>query len=102
MHPRYRHPMAFSTYMLQCSDGHFYVGHTDNLVARLAAHQSGAFKGYTRSRRPVRLVWSENFETRQAAIAAERQIKGWSRRKKQARIVGDWAMISRLARSRKD
>ena len=97
---RYPAAMTFSTYMLQCFDGHFYIGHTDDLEARVAVHQSGAFGGYTRSRRPVRLVWSENFETRQEAIAAERQIKGWSRAKKQALIVGDWALISRLARFR--
>lgn len=92
--------MAFWTYMLRCSDGHFYIGHTDNLEARIAGHQSGQISGYTRNRRPVALVWSEYFATRAEAIAAERQIKGWSRAKKQALIAGDWGLISRLARSR--
>lgn len=92
--------MAFWTYMLKCADGHFYVGHSDNLEARVAAHQSGLIGGYTRSRRPVELVWSQEFSTREEAIAAERQIKGWSRAKKTALIAGDWDLISDLARGR--
>ncbi len=90
--------MAFWTYMLKCADGHFYTGHTDNLEARIGAHQSGAIGGYTHSRRPVELVWSETFGTREEALAAERQIKGWSRAKKRALIAGDWDLISVLAR----
>ncbi|MEO9470399.1 GIY-YIG nuclease family protein [Parasphingorhabdus sp.] len=93
--------MAFWAYMLKCSDGHFYVGHTDNLEHRIAAHQSGLVAGYTQRRHPVELVWSETFPTREEALAAERQIKGWSRAKKQALIAGDWELISQLARSRK-
>lgn len=85
--------------MLKCSDGHFYVGHTDNLESRIAGHQSGLIGGYTRSRRPVELVWHQEFATRDEALAAERQIKGWSRAKKQALIVGDCDLNSRLARS---
>jgi predicted GIY-YIG superfamily endonuclease len=92
--------MAFWTYMLQCADGRYYVGHSDNLEARLAAHQSGAITGYTHSRRPVALVWSETFAMREEALAAERQIKGWSRAKKRALIAGDWDLISQLARCR--
>ncbi len=75
--------------MLQCADGHFYIGHTDNLEARFAAHQSGLIGGYTQNRRPVALVWWQDFPTRTEAIAAERQIKGWSRAKKKALIAGD-------------
>lgn len=81
--------MAFWTYMLRCADGHYYVGHTDDLDARMVAHQSGTLGGYTHSRRPVALVWSETFAVREEALAAERQIKGWSRAKKQALIDGD-------------
>jgi len=91
--------MAFWTYMLRCADGHYYVGHTDDLEARIAGHQSGLIGGYTQSRRPVELVWHQDFPTRAEALAAERQIKGWSRAKKQALVVGDWESISRLARS---
>jgi predicted GIY-YIG superfamily endonuclease len=90
----------FSTYMLKCADGCYYVGHTDNLEQRLAQHQSGATGGYTFKRRPVVLVWSERFADRDQAKAVEKQLKGWSRPKKEALIVSDWTAISRLARNR--
>lgn len=92
--------MAFYTYMLLCADGKYYVGHTENLEVRIAQHQSGLIGGYTSRRRPVELVWSENFQTRYEALSAERQIKGWSRAKKQALIRGDWDLISELARNK--
>lgn len=82
--------MAFWAYLLHCADGTLYAGHTDDLEARLAAHRQGAFRGYTFSRRPVTLVWSEEYATRDEAFRRERQIKGWSRRKKLALIAGDW------------
>jgi tRNA/rRNA methyltransferase len=53
---------------------------------------------YTQSRRPVSLVWQQDFGTRDEAITAEQQIKGWSRRKKEALIAGDWEAVSLLAR----
>jgi putative endonuclease len=72
----------------------------DDLTRRIAEHQSGAFPGYTYSRRPVELVWSVHFDRITDAIAAERQIKGWSRAKKEALIRGDWSRIEQLARRR--
>ena len=60
----------------------------------------GALPGFTRKYLPVRLVWSQEFTTREEAKAAEKQIKGWSRVKKLALIRGDWAEISRLAKSK--
>jgi predicted GIY-YIG superfamily endonuclease len=92
--------MAFYRYMLRCADGRYYVGHTENLEHRIAQHQSGIVGGYTQNRRPVELVWSEYFETRYEALSAERQIKGWTRAKKEALIKGDWNAISRLAKSK--
>jgi len=80
-------------YMLRCADGSYYVGHTDDLSARIAAHQSGLIEGYTRKRRPVAMVWSQDFPERDQAFRAERQIKGWSRAKKEALIRGDWDAI---------
>jgi len=88
----------FYTYMLRCSDGHYYVGHTDDLDSRIAQHQAGAIPGYTEKRRPVALVWSDRFPERDQAFAAERQIKGWSRAKKEALIRGDWEMLRELAK----
>jgi predicted GIY-YIG superfamily endonuclease len=86
--------------MLYCADRSFYVGHTDDLEHRMAAHQHGEIKGYTSTRLPVKLVWSEEFPSRYEALVAERQIKGWSRAKKLALIRGDWALISSLANNR--
>ncbi len=85
--------MTFWAYMLHCSDGSYYLGHTDNLETRLAQHQSGQIAGYTQNRRPLLLAWSQDFPSRDEALAAERQIKGWSRAKKQALIKGDWATV---------
>jgi len=92
--------MGFWTYILRCADGCYYTGHTDDLEVRLAAHQDGTYGGYTRRRRPVVLVFWEEFPTRDEAFTAERQIKGWSRAKKEALIAGDWALISQLSHVR--
>jgi len=92
--------MAFWLYMLRCADQSYYVGHTENLEARVAAHQSGMVAGYTQKRRPLMLVYSEYFGTRIEALEQERRIKGWSRTKKEALIKGDRRQISALARKR--
>ncbi len=90
--------MSFWTYLLRCADGSYYVGHSDNLELRIAQHQSGEIPGYTHDRRPLELVWSENFQTRDEAFAVERQLKGWSRTKKEELIGGDWDSVRSLAK----
>lgn len=92
--------MSFYTYMLLCTDGSFYVGQTDDLDHRVAEHQSGTIEGYTHSRRPVQLVWSESFDIRDDALTVERKLKGWSKAKKRALVDGDWDKISILAKRR--
>ena len=94
--------MAAFVYMLQCADGSYYVGSAtgDDLWRRMAEHETGAYKGYTCTRRPVRLVWSERFDRITDAIATERKIKGWSRAKKQTLIKEDWDEIKSRARRR--
>src|ERR1043166_10287797 len=92
--------MSFWVYILHCSDGSYYTGHTDNIEKRIPEHESGAIEGYTSTRLPVKLVFSEQFTTREEALSCERQIKGWSRKKKEALIRGDWVEVSRLARHR--
>jgi putative endonuclease len=94
--------MAAFVYMLQCADGSYYVGSArgDDLSKRIAEHETGAYRGYTFTRRPVRLVWSERFDQITDAIAAERQIKGWSRAKKEGLIRGDWTEIQLRAKRR--
>ena len=89
--------MSFWVYILRCADRSYYTGHTDNLEERIAKHQMGEIEGYTSTRRPVKLLFSEEFFTRAEALAVERQIKGWTRRKKEALIRGDWSEVSRLA-----
>jgi len=90
--------MTFHAYLLRCADGSYYVGHTDSFETRIAQHQSGAIPGYTATRLPVSLVWSEEFGTRDEALSAEQQIKGWSRKKKEALIAGDFAALREHAR----
>ena len=89
--------MAYYVYMLPCSDGSYYVGHTNDLEHRLAARERGAIEGYTLSRRPVELVFSDRFSTRLEAYHRERQIKGWSMARKEALIKGDWDGLVELS-----
>ena len=89
----------FTVYLLRCSDRSYYCGQTDDVDARMQQHYAGEI-GYTSTRKPVELVWQGEFETRDGAIAFERQIKGWSRAKKEALIAGDWTRIQELAKAR--
>lgn len=92
--------MSFWVYILLCADGSYYTGHTDNLDKCIQEHHMGWIsKCYTFQRRPLQLVFSEEFQTREEALASEKQIKGWSRKKKEAMMKGNWAEVSRLARS---
>ena len=88
----------FYVYMLRCCDGSYYVGHTDDLEKRVAEHVDGTLGGYTATRRPVQLVFSCDFSTREQALERELQLKGWSRAKKEALIREDWDTIRRLAK----
>ena len=90
--------MAFYVYILRCADDSFYTGHTEDLERRVAAHQQGQFPGYTHSRRPVKLVFAEEFVSRAEALERERQVKGWSRAKKSALVARDWERLFKLTR----
>ncbi|MEQ1914361.1 MAG: GIY-YIG nuclease family protein [Sideroxydans sp.] len=90
--------MTFWVYILRCSDDSYYTGHTDNLENRIGEHQSGIAHGYTSSRLPIELAWSQECTTRDEALAAEMQIKNWGRKKKEALMRGDWNDVSRLAK----
>jgi len=94
--------MGAFIYMLRCAEGSFYIGSAtgDDLAKRIAEHETGAYPGYTWSRRPVTLVWSEHFDRITDAIAAERKLKGRSRATKQALINGDWKLLQSLAKRR--
>jgi putative endonuclease len=92
----------FWVYLLKCADKSYYAGHTDDLENRLAQHHSKEIPScYTATRLPVTLVYSQEFSTREEALGSERQIKGWSRKKKEALISGDWAALSLHAKRKK-
>ena len=94
--------MGVYIYMLRCADGSYYVGSAtgDDRGPRVNQHNAGSYKGYTFSRRPVVLVWSEYFDRITDGIAVERQLKGWSRAKKEALLRSDLAKVSQLSRRR--
>jgi putative endonuclease len=89
----------FWVYIVRCADDSYYTGHTDDLEYRIAQHEAGDLSGcHTFKRRPITLVFSQSFVSREEALSAEQQIKGWSRKKKEALMRGDWAEVSRLSR----
>ena len=92
---------AFYVYILRCADGSYYVGHTDNLQRRVKAHNEGGGAKFTCKRRPVRLVYTETHDGEEAAVRRERQLKKWSRAKKEALIAGDRARLKQLSRRRR-
>lgn len=89
-------------YILKCADGSYYTGCTTNLEERIYEHKSGLYPGYTHKRRPVELLWFEEFQTLDEAITTERQIKGWSRAKKEALMNNDFDLLQELARSKRN
>ncbi|GGB80490.1 GIY-YIG nuclease family protein [Henriciella pelagia] len=91
------------TYILRCADGKYYVGSHKgfDVEARVAQHNAGDIPtAWTFRRRPVELVWSTSFDRVEDAFAYERQIKKWSRAKKEALIQGDMAALKRLSVSK--
>ncbi len=79
--------MTWSVYVLRCGDGSLYTGITNDLARRLAAHRAGTASRYTRSRRPVRLVYRERRRSRSAALKREAAIKRLPRAAK-LQIIG--------------
>jgi putative endonuclease len=94
--------MGVFVYILKCADNSYYVGSAtgEDLAPRIDQHNAGTYAGYTSSRRPVALMWSQYFDRISDGIAAERQIKGWGRAKKEALIGSDWRRVQDLARRR--
>lgn len=93
----------FFVYILRCSNGSYYVGHTDDLEQRIAEHQIGEGCEYTRKRLPVEFLWKAEFTTRDEAKEMEARIKNWSRAKKEALMRNDWEQIKQLSsRSKKN
>jgi len=91
--------MGAFVYMIRCSDGSYYVGTTRaTLDERIGQHNAGSFDGYTARRRPVTLV-AQEFDRTTDAIAAERQLKGWRRAKKEALIKRDFEALRELSKA---
>lgn len=88
----------FYVYILKCSDGSYYAGHTDNIEKRIAEHVAGSCSGYTQTRLPIELVYAQGFASRDEAFNAEHQIKRWSRKKKEALIENNWSSLKLLAK----
>lgn len=92
----------FFVYILHCNDGSYYIGHTDNIEARISAHEQRHFpRCYTASRLPVKVVFVQEFASRGEALAAERQMKMWSRIKKKAFVDGDYTLLKYIARRKR-
>jgi len=92
--------MDFFLYILACADGSFYIGYTDDLDKRMEQHDLGLGCAYTARRRPVKLIHTQAFETRYEALSMERKLKGWSRAKKLAYMVGDWDAMRVLSKGK--
>ena len=91
---------TYWVYMLLCADGSFYVGITNDIALRIGQHNFGIDRRcYTFTRRPLVLVHCSDFHDVNEAICWEKQLKGWSRAKKEALIEKDWPRIIELARS---
>ena len=84
-------------YILECCDGSYYVGSTNNLELRLQQHINGEGANHTRKRLPVELVYYEKFDRIDMAFYREKQVQGWSRKKKEALIKGDENLVHKLS-----
>lgn len=90
----------FFVYILKCSDGTFYVGHSQDVENRLETHNAGRGALWTAVRRPVELVYTEIADSELTAIRRERQVKRWTHAKKSALIRGDFGRLKSLAKRR--
>ena len=87
-------------YILRCADGSYYIGCTHDLQQRIKTHEQGRAAEYTSRRRPLTLVYSEKHQTVDSAHRRERQVKRWTKEKKEALINGDLAGLKALSKRR--
>jgi len=93
--------MSFFTYILECSDGKYYTGYTDDLNARVESHNTGEYlNAYTLRRRPVKLFFYVEFEDAINVQEFERQIKKWTGVKKETLIRGELEQLPELAKKK--
>jgi putative endonuclease len=86
-------------YILECSDKSYYTGSTKNLELRVLQHQNGEGANHTKKRLPVKLVYFEEFDRIDVAFYREKQVQGWSRKKKEALIARQYDKLPALSRS---
>jgi putative endonuclease len=84
-------------YILECSDGSYYTGSTNNLELRLLQHQNGEGANHTKQHRPVNLIYYEQFNRIDTAFYREKQVQNWSSAKKEALKAGDEQLLHELA-----
>lgn len=85
-------------YILECSDGSYYTGSTNNLELRILQHQSGEGANHTKKRLPVKLLYFEEFDRIDTAFYREKQVQNWSRAKKEALMAGEVRLLHELAK----
>lgn len=89
---------TYFVYILKCLDKSYYTGVTNDFESRIAEHNDGTDPySYTFKRRPVELVFLQDFREIQEAIAFEKQVKGWGRKKKEAIIQNNWQLLKSLS-----
>lgn len=86
-------------YILKCSNGNYYTGSTNNLDFRLKQHQTGEGSNYTKKHLPVDLVYYEEYQRIDEAFIREKQVQGWSRKKKEALINGTLESLPVLSKN---
>jgi putative endonuclease len=94
--------MKNCTYILKCSDDSYYTGSTKDLQRRLKQHQNGEGANHTKNRLPIKLVYVEQFTRIDHAYYREKQIQGWSRKKKEALIEGRENELPQLSLAYRD
>lgn len=91
----------YYVYILKCKDGTYYTGITSKLNERITDHQTGKYiSSYTQNRRPVQLVYFCEFNDPKLAISKEKQIKKWSKEKKEALINGEYIQLPNFAKKK--
>ena len=88
-------------YVLECSDGSYYTGSTNDLNRRLEQHKKGEGANHTKSRLPVKLIYFEEYGRIDEAFYREKQVQGWSRKKKEALIEGDYKKLIEFSKKKK-
>ena len=82
--------MSYSTYIILCDNNKYYVGHSKDPGLRLRRHKAKDGAKFTKQNKSVKILWKQEFKTELEAIKREKQIKGWSRKKKENLINGVW------------